>query len=103
MRRVSPVLPFRRFVVIGALAFAGASRAAPPAQLPGWQPDGSVLLPNQWSLKPAGRQIPVGDFPLNVALHRDGRHAAVLHCGWGQHEVRIVEVKTGRAISQAAL
>ena len=97
------LFPVHRFVVIGALAFAAVSRAAPPAQLPGWQPDGSVLLPNQWSLKPAGRQIPVGDFPLNVALHRDGRHAAVLHCGWGQHEVRIVEVKTGRAISQAAL
>ena len=97
------VLPPSRLVLVFGLLLAVASRATPPAQLPGWQPDGSVLLPNQWSLKPAGRQVPVGDFPLNLALHRDGRHAAVLHCGWGQHEVRIVEVKTGRAVSQVAL
>lgn len=97
------VLPPSRFLLIGCLLVAGASRATSSSQLPGWQPDGSVLLPNQWSLKPAGRQVPIGDFPLNLALHRDGRHAAVLHCGWGQHEVRIVEVKTGRAVSQAAL
>ena len=38
-----------------------------------------------------------------LSPHPDGRHAAVLHCGWGQHEVRIVELKSGKLISQAAL
>jgi len=38
--------------------------------LPGLQPDGSVLLPNQWSLRPVGRASRVGDFPVNLALHR---------------------------------
>jgi DNA-binding beta-propeller fold protein YncE len=71
--------------------------------LPGLQRDGSVLLPNQWSLRPVGKQIPVGDFPINVALHPGGRFAAVLHSGYGLHEVRILEVKTGRAVSQAAI
>ncbi len=28
-----------------------------------------VLLPNQWSLRPAGRQVPLGDFPVNIAMH----------------------------------
>ena len=71
--------------------------------LPGWQPDGSVLLPNQWSLRPAGRQVNVGDFPSQIALHPKGRYAAVLHSGWGEHEVRILEVSSGRTVSQAAL
>ncbi len=82
-----------------ALAAAGKS----PATLPGLQRDGSVLLPNQWSLRPVGKQIPVGDFPLNVALHPEGKFAAVLHCGYSQHEVRILDVKAGRVVSQVAL
>jgi len=34
--------------------------------------DGSVLLPNQWSLHPTGRQIELADFPVNLALHPMG-------------------------------
>ncbi len=98
-----------RTQLLGALAASALvftlvqGAAKPTATLPGLQRDGSVLLPNQWSLRPVGKQIPVGDFPLNVALHPDGKFAAVLHCGYGQHEVRILEVKTGRAVSQVAL
>ena len=91
-------------VLAAVLLLPGAAVAAKPAAtLPGLQRDGSVLLPNQWSLRPVGKQIPVGDFPINVALHPGGRFAAVLHSGYGLHEVRILEVKTGRAVSQAAI
>jgi YVTN family beta-propeller protein len=79
----------------------GAAR--PAVTLPGLQRDGSVLLPNQWSLRPVGKQIPVGDFPVNVALHPGGAFAAVLHSGYSQHEVRIIELKTARVVSQVAL
>jgi sialate O-acetylesterase len=47
--------------------------------------------------------FPVGDFPINVALHPGGAFVAVLHSGWGQHEVRILNVKTGLAVSQVAI
>jgi DNA-binding beta-propeller fold protein YncE len=91
-------------VLAAVLLLPGVPVAAtPPGTSPGLQRDGSVLLPNQWSLRPVGKQIPVGDFPINVALHPGGRFAAVLHSGYGLHEVRILEVKTGRAVSQAAI
>ena len=80
-----------------------AVTGAPAVTLPGLQPDGSVLLPNQWSLRPVGRQLVVGDFPVNVALHPGGVYAAVLHCGYGQHEVRILDVPAGRAVSAVTL
>jgi DNA-binding beta-propeller fold protein YncE len=93
---------------LGALALACACAtlvsAKPSATtLPGLQRDGSVLLPNQWSLRPVGKQIPVGDFPVQIALHPSGAFAAVLHSGWGQHEIRVLDVKSGRQISEAAL
>ena len=88
-----------------ALAISASLHAMtnPGAILPGLQADGSVLLPNQWSLHPVGRATAVGDFPVNVALHPGGTFAAVLHSGWGQHEVRILNVKNGKPVSQVAL
>ena len=76
---------------------------ARPAELPGGRPDGSVLLPNGWSLHPVGDQITLGDFPVNIALHPNGRYAAILHAGYGQHEVRVVDLQQRRVISRAPL
>ena len=71
-----------------------------PRVLPGKKPDGSVLLPNQWSLRPAGKQIELGDFPVNIALHPKGKFAALLHCGDGKHEIIIVDVKGEKIVSR---
>ncbi|HEY2909910.1 MAG TPA: hypothetical protein VGI99_06670, partial [Gemmataceae bacterium] len=47
--------------------------------LPGLNQSGFVQLPNQWKLKPAGKHIDLGDFPVNIAIHPTGQFAAVLH------------------------
>jgi len=78
---------------------SGAQIASVPPQLPGPQPDGSVLLPNQWSLRPAGRQIELRDFPANIAVHPGGRFAAVLHNGYSAHQISMVDLLTEKAIS----
>jgi DNA-binding beta-propeller fold protein YncE len=81
---------------------AGQS-AAEPVKWPGPQGDGSVLLHNQWSLLPAGRQIELGSFPVNVAIHPQGRFAAVLHAGYGPHEIRVVDLSTGTVTARSPL
>src|SRR5215813_8590809 len=73
---------------------------AAQAQWPGQRLDGSVLLPNQWSLRPVGRQIPLGDFPTSMAVHPSGRYVAVLHCGYGKHEVVVLNLRTGAVASR---
>lgn len=73
------------------------------SEFPGSRPDGSVLLPNGWSLQPVGGQLPVGDFPVNIAVHPAGRYAAVLHAGHGQHEIRVVDLRERRVVSRAPL
>ena len=100
-------------IVIGALSallVSGCSRYAPPhltqaggagagpALLPGKQKDGSVLLPNQWSLMPAGRQVELGDFPVNIAVHPGGRYAAVLNGGYSAHEIIVVDILTEKIV-----
>ena len=71
--------------VLGLAGFARTSVADEPATTrqaatwPGLARDGSVLLPNGWSLRPAGRQSKLGDFPVLAALHPTEPVLAVLH------------------------
>lgn len=83
-----------------------SSRSAPPVRETGWpgaQPDGRVRLPNQWALDPVGRQVALGDFPVNIAVHPGGRYAAILHSGYGPHEIVVVDLGAGRIVSRVEL
>jgi hypothetical protein len=62
-----------------------------------------VLLPNQWSLRPAGKQIALGDFPVNLALHPSGRWIAVPHAGYGEYEVMIVDLQKQKRITRVSI
>src|SRR5512140_3570981 len=66
---------------------------------PGKKSDGSVQLPNQWSLRPFGSQLELADFPVNVAVHPSGAFAAILHCGYSQHQILCVAPSSGKIIS----
>ena len=70
---------------------------------PGMTRGGTVLLPNGWSLKPAGRQARLGDFPVLAAVHPTEPVLAVLHAGYGEHEVMTVNTGTGKVIGRVAL
>ncbi len=96
-------------LIAGVGLFAITSPAQPPAKdqpkaeskplervLPGLRRDGFVQLPNQWSLKPAGRHVETGDFPVNIAIHPTGEFAAVLCAGYGPHEILVVDLNPER-------
>lgn len=96
----------QRIVLTAALAFL-LTRAAGglvcAREVPGVQPDGRMLLHNQWSIRPAGSQIPLGEFPVNLAVDPSGRYAAALHAGHGQHQVWVVDLARGEVTSRAPL
>jgi DNA-binding beta-propeller fold protein YncE len=73
-----------------------AEEAKPSRVLPGIQQDGTVQLPNQWKLRPVGRQLEVGDFPVNIVIHPSGQFMAVLHAGMREHEIVIVDLNRTR-------
>jgi YVTN family beta-propeller protein len=83
--------------------FAAVAASTYAADLPGQKPDGSVLLPNQWTLRPVGMQVPLGDFPVNLALHPAGKYGAVLHCGYSAHEIVVVELASGNVASRTKI
>jgi DNA-binding beta-propeller fold protein YncE len=91
-------------LLVGAVLVAGKD-AAPAKRrvLPGLQATGFVQLPNQWSLRPAGKQVRLGDFPVNMALHPGGRWLAVLHAGHSDHEIMTLDLKTQKVVSRVLL
>jgi YVTN family beta-propeller protein len=82
---------------------SGTTSGTLPIEWPGAKPDGSVLLPNHWSLHPVGKQVELGDFPINVAVQPGGRFAAVLHSGYSAHEIVVVDIPTGQVASRSHL
>ena len=89
-------------LTVVALAFAnpceGAEAPREAATWPGMTKAGAVLLPNGWSLKPAGKQTPLGDFPVLMAEHPSEPILAVLHAGYGEHEVVTLDVSKPAAV-----
>ena len=70
---------------------------------PGMKRDGRVLLPNGWSLKPAGRQAALGDLPVALAENPTAPVLAVLHAGYGEHEVVTLDAASGKVVARTSL
>jgi len=77
-----------------------AAAPLPGSATPGRQTDGSILLHNQWSLRPAGRQVEIGDFPVNIAVHPKGQFAVVLHAGYSAHHLLVIDIPSGKVVSR---
>jgi DNA-binding beta-propeller fold protein YncE len=67
-------------------------------QRPGPQPDASVLLPNGWSLTPAGQSLPLGDFPLNLAVSPNRKLVAATNNGQGTHSLQLIDPQAGKVL-----
>lgn len=108
MRRNQPAVLWSVILTLAitirpGMAWSQTAREVQPLRLPGQQPAGQILLPNQWSLRPAGKQLKLGDFPVNIALHPREPWAAILHAGYGDHEIVIVDLKSQAIVSRATI
>lgn len=70
---------------------------------PGFIDPKTVLLPNRWQLSPAGKNIGLGDFPLNMVMSPDGRYLAINHDGHSRQYVAIVDLQTEKVVSEATI
>ncbi len=58
----------------------------------------AVLLPNGWSLTPAGKSLPLGDLPLNIAVSPNRQYLAVTNNGQGVHSLQLIEPRKGKLL-----
>jgi DNA-binding beta-propeller fold protein YncE len=90
-------------LAIGGTAGAQDEPSKKEVTWPGMTRAGTVLLPNGWSLRPAGHQTRLGDFPVQIAEHPSEPVLAVLHAGYGEHEVMTLDAADGKVIGRVAL
>ncbi|HET6255262.1 MAG TPA: bifunctional YncE family protein/alkaline phosphatase family protein [Puia sp.] len=67
-------------------------------------PGSRTLLPNGWSLTPAGHSIPLSsDLPLNMAFSPDGVHLAVTNNGGGRQTIDLINLKQRRLVASVTI
>ena len=65
--------------------------------------DKGFLLPNGWTLKPAGQHVPLADLPLNIVPLADNRHVLVATSGYNAHELSLIDLEQKKVIDRQAV
>jgi YVTN family beta-propeller protein len=90
----------KRFLPVAALAL---SQLASPAQAQRPTNTGradNILLPNGWSLTPAGTALALGDLPLNMQLAPGGKLLAVSNNGQGKQSIQLIDPATEQTLDE---
>lgn len=80
---------------------APGQEGAPKAKYAG-PVEGGYLLPNGWTVTPAGKQVPLHDLPLNIIPLADGKRALVSTNGYNEHQLSLVDLEQAKAVAQVA-
>ncbi|TAD82945.1 MAG: hypothetical protein EAY75_15660 [Bacteroidetes bacterium] len=62
-----------------------------------------ILLPNGWQLSPAGKSMPLGDLPLNLAVSKTGRYIAVTNNGQGAQSIELIDTKLQKLLDSVKI
>ena len=62
-----------------------------------------VQLPNGWALTPVGVTLPLGDLPLNIAVSRSGRYAAVTNNGQSIQCIQLFDARADRELDSVVI
>lgn len=59
-----------------------------------------TLLPNGWRLTPSGKQVPIGELPLNMVVTKNQRYAITSNSGMGVNSLSVVDLKTQQEVQR---
>jgi YVTN family beta-propeller protein len=100
LRRLLPLLIAVAVLALVAGAFVVLAKDKPAEKptSPGPLADKGFLLPNGWTLTPAGEQVVLPDMPLNILALADNKHALVAASGFNRHELALVDLETHKVV-----
>ena len=59
-----------------------------------------TVLPNGWTLSPAGKQLPLGDLPLNIVVSNDQSMLAVTNNGQSYQSIQLFDLKADTQLAK---
>lgn len=86
----------------GLIAVAGLLTSQPGTGLQkvGPLPGGGFLLNSGWTLRPAGKQIPLDTLPMSAALSPDGKYLLILNGGYKPPSISVLSTADEREVSR---
>lgn len=89
----------RKYILFVSLWFIGAACFS---QQPG-KAGSKILLPNGWSLSPAGKSVILGDLPLNIAVSQSKKLLAVTNNGQSTQTIQLIDVSKEKVLDQVVI
>ncbi|HEX2605751.1 MAG TPA: beta-propeller fold lactonase family protein, partial [Flavisolibacter sp.] len=89
------------FYLLSCLAIT-AGLQAQEQKMPGKKAN-QVLLSNGWSLSPAGRSLPLGDLPLNMAVSPSRKWIAVTNNGQSVQSLQLIDTRQEKILAQTEI
>ena len=62
-----------------------------------------IHLPNGWTLSPAGKSLPLGDFPLNIAVSSSKKYMAITNNGQSKQSIQLINVATNKVVDNISI
>ena len=62
-----------------------------------------ATLPNGWTLSPAGRSLPLGDLPLNIAVSKSKKWMAVTNNGQSVQSIQLINPVTEKILDNVVV
>ena len=57
-----------------------------------------IYLPNRWGITPIGKNLPLGDLPLNIAVSKSKKLIAVTNNGQSTQTIQLIDVKNEKIL-----
>ncbi len=57
-----------------------------------------IMLPTGWSLSPAGKSLPLGDLPLNMAVSKSKKLMAITNNGQSKQSIQLINLETNTIV-----
>ena len=64
---------------------------------------GRITLPNNWSLTPVGRSLPLGDLPLNMVVSPNQKRLAVFNNGQSTQSIQLFDIAGEKLLSEIVI
>ena len=89
----------RSFFILVMMSFVLASNA----QETKIEIQNTIKLPNGWSLSPAGKSLPLGDLPLNMAVSASKKYMAVTNNGQGKQSIQLINLSKNKILDNIVI
>ena len=90
----------RKYILLINLLFVGVFSHAQETKI---EIQNTIKLPNGWSLSPAGKSLPLGDLPLNMAVSASKKYMAITNNGQGKQSIQLINLSKNKIVDNIAI